>query len=125
MHSRMTDSGVPTLGPWRVRESSKRPRSESSTSDSASRPIAQLASPRRMRSSSVRKEGVEPSPQLRDRNLNRDVDELSAGNHGNSLRQEMSESVEQRHLSGRSGPVLEMLAEARECWATVRSPSGL
>ena len=66
----------------------------------------------------MRKEGVEPSRELAHRNLNRDGGEVNSGNDADSVRQETSENVEQRHLSGRSGPVLEMLEEARRDWAT-------
>jgi hypothetical protein len=73
----------------------------------------------------VRKEGVEPSRELPHRNLNRDVGEVSSGKDVDSVRQETSENAEGRQLSGRTGPVLEMLEEAREGWATGRSPSAL
>jgi hypothetical protein len=73
----------------------------------------------------VRKEGVEPSRELPHRNLNRDGDELSSGKHADSVRQEASEDARERHLSGRSGPVLEMLEEARHEWATGRGRRAL
>ena len=73
----------------------------------------------------VRKEGIEPSRELPHRNLNRDGDELSSGNDADSLRQETSENAGERHLSGRSGPVLDLLEEARDRWAKGRSTSAL
>jgi hypothetical protein len=66
----------------------------------------------------VRKEGVEPSRELPNRNLNRDVDEVSGGKDADSLRQVTSENASERHLSGRSGPVLDLLERARACWVT-------
>ena len=71
------------------------------------------------------KEGVEPSRELPQRNLNRDVGELSGRNSADSVRQTTSENVEQRHLSGRTGPVLDLLDGARERWATDGDPAAL
>ena len=68
--------------------------------------------------SSVRKEGAIPSRELPHRNLNRDVGEVSGGNYADPVRQTTSENAEQRQLSGRIGPVLDLLEKARKRWAT-------
>jgi len=73
----------------------------------------------------VRKEGVEPSRELPHRNLKRDVDDVSSEKHMDSVHQETSENAGERHLSGRSGPVLDLLEEARDRWAKGRSTSAL
>ena len=73
----------------------------------------------------MRKEGVEPSRELPHRNLNRDVGEVSSENDADSLRQETSENAGKRHLSGRSGPVLDLLDRARARWVSEGKPSRL
>ena len=73
----------------------------------------------------VRKEGVEPSRELPHRNLNCDLGELSAGNSADSVRQATSRNAARRQLSGRAGPVLDLLNEARRDWTTGASPRSL
>jgi len=61
----------------------------------------------------VRKEGVEPSRELPHRNLNCDVGEVSGEKDVDPVRQETSGNAAERQLLGRSGPVLNLLDEAR------------
>jgi len=73
----------------------------------------------------VRKEGVEPLRELPHRNLNRDVGEVSSGKSKDPVRQTTSEDAGKRHLSGRAGPLMDLLNRARERWAREENPSAL
>jgi hypothetical protein len=73
----------------------------------------------------VRKEGVEPSRELPHRNLNGVAHDSSTRNCDDLSRQEMSDNVELRHDSGRTGPVQDLLERARKRWASAGDPAAL
>jgi hypothetical protein len=73
----------------------------------------------------VRKEGIEPSPQLRDRNLNASETDASTQKDAEQVRQEASENVSDMHDTGPRGPavaaaveqpIADVLGELREAW---------
>jgi hypothetical protein len=70
----------------------------------------------------VRKEGIEPSPQLRDRNLNASETDVGTQKDAERVRQEASENVSDMHDTGPRGPaseerpIAELLGSVREAW---------
>jgi hypothetical protein len=69
----------------------------------------------------VRKEGIEPSPQLRDRNLNASETDVSTQKDAKQVRQEASENVSDMHDTGPRGPaverpIAELLGSVRDAW---------
>ena len=72
----------------------------------------------------ARKGGFEHQRVVPRWNRNHAVEVTSENAHG-SVHPTTSENVQQRHLSGRAGPVLNLLDDARQDWAMGASPRSL